>query len=272
MEAGCLPPEERKVLLERYLADIERGLACMPPPLAGAAAYRDLRGRFQNRDVYESVKDEFTLGLLEILDCIRSRVSASTDPMRAALAASTMGNLIDVAQGRSLPSVEELSRTLFTPPVLDDSGEFCDRLRGARKLVVFGDNAGESVLDLLFLELLPDGVEAVYTVRPLPVMNDATARDASLAGICDHARVIPTGLDAPTVRRGLLDGRLEREIDDADLLLSKGQGNLEGLLGTADERLYFSFVVKCPVVSDMTGLVQGSGVFAHACSLPAWRF
>lgn len=272
METGGLPESERQELLRSYLTEIESGLSLLPPPLAGARVYRDLRARFACTDVYGSVKEEFTLGLLAVLDSIRRRVGASPDPLRAALAASTMGNLLDVAQGRSVPSIEELCGMLFTPPALDDTGDFCTRMSAARKLVVFGDNAGESVLDLLFLELLPNSVDAVYTVRPLPVMNDSTLRDACLAGIYNHARVMPTGLDAPTVKRGLLDARLEREIDDADLLLAKGQGNLEGLLGTADERLYYSFVVKCPVVSEITGLVEGSGVFAHSSRLPAWRF
>jgi uncharacterized protein with ATP-grasp and redox domains len=272
MASGGLEPERAERLLAGYVLEIADLLPTTPPPLAGAAVYRDLRGRLASPDIFATIKTTFTSGLLGALPELRSTICAGPSACADALRASTWGNLLDVAQGRAVPSQADILGMVSTPLLLDDTGEFLERLPAATALLVIGDNAGETVLDRLFLELLPSSVRASYAVRPHPVLNDATLEDAEMAGIPGFAEVIPTGLDAPTVRLGLMSDDFEELFSSADLILAKGQGNLEGLLGTCDPRLFYSFVVKCPVISDLTGLPEGSGVFASSLRLPGWRF
>jgi hypothetical protein len=270
METGGLGGPHSERLLSDYISGIESLLPILPPPLAGASAYRDLRGRVSERDIFAGVKRAFISHLTEALPGIEAGVSASAHPLRSALIAATWGNLLDVAQGRPMPHPEWLLEALTAPLAVDETALFEARAAEAGLVVVFGDNAGETVLDGLMIGHLPPGVEVVYAVRPHPVLNDATAGDALDSGIGVRARILDTGLDAPTVRLGMLSPGLEAVVARADLLLSKGQGNLEGLLGESDPRLYYSFVVKCPVIGDLTGLPEGSGVFVNSRRLPDW--
>ncbi len=271
MALGGLEGAEAAPLLESYIEDIETRLAGLPPPLAGAPAYRDLRERLDGADIFRGIKESFTNALLESLPALREQALGFGDPLAAALRAATWSNLIDVAQGAPIPTVPALLETLFRPLALDETAAFSHLAAGSRNIVVFGDNAGETVLDRLFMEMLPPGPRVTYMVRPLPVMNDATVLDAEEAGIGGLASVAVTGLDAPTASLDLAEPAARRALEEADLILSKGQGNLEGLLGTIDDRLYYSFAVKCDVISDVTGLPRGSGVFAGSRMLPGWR-
>jgi uncharacterized protein with ATP-grasp and redox domains len=270
MATGGLGGPDAERLLSDYMSGIGSRLPTLPPPLAGASVYRDLRARVRERDIFAGVKRAFIRHLTEALPGIEAGVSASAHPLRSALRASTWGNLLDVAQGRPMPDPDRLLDALFAPLAIDETASFEERAAVARLVVVFGDNAGETVLDGLMIGHLPPGVEVIYAVRPHPVLNDATEGDARDSGIGTRARIVDTGLDAPTIRLGMLSAGLEAEVARADLLLSKGQGNLEGLLGESDPRLYYSFVVKCPVIGDLTGLPEGSGVFVNSRRLPDW--
>ena len=42
--------------------------------------------------------------------------------------------------------------------------------------------------------------------------------------------------------------------DHSDVVISKGQGNFEGLAGIDKENLYYLFMAKCDIVSDMLGV------------------
>jgi uncharacterized protein with ATP-grasp and redox domains len=46
----------------------------------------------------------------------------------------------------------------------------------------------------------------------------------------------------------------------ADVIISKGQGNLEGLLGKTQKEVYFLLMVKCEVIADVLGVKKGDFV------------
>lgn len=257
--------------LQEALDLVEERLPHHAPPVAGAPGYAHLCRHLGADDPFAAEKRALTQGLLSRLDRIRRGIAGSPRPAAAALRAGVWGNLLDVAQGHRLPDPDELQELFGHPLAVDDTGEFLDRLDSASLLLILGDNAGETVLDRLFLETASPGAEVVYTVRPQPVMNDATAADAEMAGLHRLAELVDTGCAAPTIMPGMVSTGLERLLDQADLVLSKGQGNLEGLLGTSDERLFYSFVVKCEVIADAAGLPLHSGVFASSTRLPQGR-
>lgn len=255
-------------MLEGYLLGITALLMDgHPPPIAGSEAWRALRRDSGNPDIFSAEKRFFTESLLGVLPELRKKLLESHEPLMAALSAATWCNAIDSAQGKSIPSPSELLKTFGMPLAVDDRGEFTDLLPKAGTLLVIGDNAGETVLDRLFLELSGFTGKVLYMVRPLPVMNDATRQDAEMAGLADFAEILDSGSDLPSVVPELLSPEAAMVFQRSDLILAKGQGNLEGLWGLLDPRLFHSFVVKCPVISKATGLPEGCGVFVSSVRL-----
>ncbi len=252
-------------LLKGYISRITAALETNPPPVAGAEIYREIREMAAHPDIYREDKSKITSALVGRTEELRNRFDSDDRPLEAALRASTWGNILDVAQGRSLPSPVDLLGLLSAPLAIDDTGEFLQRMKGeASSLLLLGDNAGETVLDRIFLEMSGFSGEVFYAVRPAPVLNDATELDAAEAGLDRFSTVIDTGFDAPTLVPGQISSAMESLLRRSDLVLSKGQGNLEGLFGVQDPRLYFSFVVKCPVIAEILNLREGSGVFASS--------
>ncbi|MBD3370614.1 DUF89 family protein [Candidatus Fermentibacteria bacterium] len=267
VERGGLDEQRSREVFERARNMVLPRLKSYPPPIAGATAYVFLRETFQGRDIFARDKRIFTSSLLEELPRISANLRKHSAPESEALKASAWGNMLDVGQGKPLPDLQELTELLYRPMRMDDVRSFLEKLSGASTLLILGDNAGETVLDRLFLEIARPRADVYYTVRPQPVMNDATGKDARHASLHRFSTLVNTGLDAPTVHPDLVDDKLRNLFKSADLILSKGQGNLEGLMGIRDPRLYFSFVVKCPLMSEVTGFPEGQAVFASSMEL-----
>jgi uncharacterized protein with ATP-grasp and redox domains len=53
-----------------------------------------------------------------------------------------------------------------------------------------------------------------------------------------------------------------RAFEDADLILSKGQGNFETLESRRDPRVFYVFMIKCRAVGKPTGYPVKSSVAA----------
>ena len=109
----------------------------------------------------------------------------------------------------------------------------------AHKLLYIGDNCGEIVLDKLFLEHI-DVDEKVFVVREKPVINDITEEDARMVGMDKVARVKTTGNDSPGAVWERSSKEFRKLFMEADVVISKGQGNLEGLIDEKHEQLYLT--------------------------------
>lgn len=235
-----------------------------PPPIAGADSWALLRRiSLKGSDIFLDEKMDFTRKMLSVYPVIRNKYMNGPEPAKRALGAATWCNLLDVGQGRPLPEPEDLVQMFDDQLEIDERDHFLDRLRGAETLLVLGDNAGETVMDRLFLELSGFKGKRYYMTRAEPVMNDAVMEDALAAGLDSQADLLSSGTDIPAVVPDLLSGRPLEVFTKADIVLAKGQGNLEGLFGLDDRRVYHAFVVKCPVVSRATGASMGSAVFSR---------
>ena len=53
------------------------------------------------------------------------------------------------------------------------------------------------------------------------------------------------------------------DLDEADVILSKGMGNFECLQSHKDERLFMLFKVKCDVVAAFCGVEKGTMMLKH---------
>jgi uncharacterized protein with ATP-grasp and redox domains len=134
-------------------------------------------------------------------------------------------------------------------------------LSRASALLLIADNSGEIVLDRLLLETLQDqypGLKITIAARDVPIINDVTLADIKEAGIPADIPAISSGNKTP----GVILGKASREFLDtyaaADIILSKGQGNYEGLSDDADERVFFLFKTKCVIIARHVGVKEGA--------------
>ncbi|MGD9321226.1 MAG: ARMT1-like domain-containing protein, partial [Desulfobacteraceae bacterium] len=111
--------------------------------------------------------------------------------------------------------------------------EFVGKLNSAKRLLYIGDNAGEIVFDKLLVETIREGqdIEVFFVVKSVPVLNDATLKEAQYVGVDKVATVIENGIDSPLP--GTILKRCSREVrelvEGADLIISKGGANFDTL-------------------------------------------
>ena len=107
--------------------------------------------------------------------------------------------------------------------------------------------------------------KTVVAVRAAPVLNDAVMEDALHVGLDEVADLTDTGSDLPGVWLPDSSPAFERLFREADVVISKGQGNYEGLSDTPF-RGYFLFRVKCEPVAENAGFPIGTSLLLPARS------
>jgi len=233
-----------------------------PAPLLGQAIQRLVRQACDHKDPYAELKALSTQVMLDLLPRLRTRTEQSTDRLRTAMTIAAAANRIDFGPSTFDPTVlEDLLCGSNAPEFSrDDYEELQRELAAATKVLLILDNAGEIVADRLLIEELgPDRVTAV--VRGAPVLNDAIMEDARMAGLLGLCTVIDSGQDLPGTPYEL-EGDLAAAFDEADVIISKGQGNFETLEGR-DSRVFFILMAKCPPVADCLGVETGQLVLAR---------
>ena len=240
------------------------------PPLVDARIIRLRRDLLSIEDDFTAIKHSFNQLLLGLCDKLRARIDGAEDPLYAALQLSMAGNYIDFGVLRDVDP-DELLR------LLDDAAEKhvdreeyeqlrADLARPGGELVFIHDNCGEIVLDKLLIETIKrlyPRQEIVSLVRGTPVLNDATLEDAVEAGLPEVAELMENGLEyvAGTDLKCVPEAVRER-IENAKLLIAKGQGNFETLAGCG-LNVYYLFLSKCAGYTQWYGFERFSGVLAN---------
>ena len=136
--------------------------------------------------------------------------------------------------------------------------------------LILGDNAGEIVFDILLVEQLrkqyPD-LEVIYCVRGKNSLNDATREDAAYVGMDKLVRVIDNGTGISGTELDYISDELKQVLSTADVILSKGSGNLESLAGCG-LNIYYIFMCKCQRVAKILGCENMTGQFLRERVLP----
>ncbi len=185
---------------------------------------------------------------------MKKYVETSENRLYTAAKIAIAGNIIDYGTGRDFDISTEVFTLVDRELDIDDFDDFREALSRAKSVLYLGDNAGESVFDRILIEEIDAPV--TFAVRDNPVLNDVTYEDAIASGIDKVAEIISSGTSAPgTVLRKCNDEFLEL-FRDADVVISKGQGNYEALSGI-DRSIFFLLRAKCPVISADMGVHDG---------------
>ena len=200
-------------------------------------------------DRFAEEKETSNRFVMERLDTIRQRAQTADDPVLAGLKLAILGNYIDFSALHGQVSFEQLDEMLEKglEAELDMAvyADFCRELRDGRKLLYLTDNAGEIGFDRVFAEQIHKAfphVEITFCVRGGNAQNDATRADAQAVGI--PFKVIDSGYPLPGTDLRLLGQEAKAAMDEADVIISKGQGNAETLLDCG-YNIYYAFLIKC---------------------------
>jgi damage-control phosphatase, subfamily I len=211
--------------------------------------HRLLRGE-TGVDPYQRVKEAYNRIGLDKLAELRSSAADCVDGLEGGVRAAIAGNVIDFGIYETIDLDRSIRESFRLPLSRSEYGAFARAVGPARRILYLCDNAGEIVFDRVLIEILREkGKRVIAAVKGSPVINDATRDDAEAAGLRECAEVIDNGNDGIGT---LLEACSPEFLDayrSADLIISKGQANFETLAETRDERLFFLFKVKCPVVA-----------------------
>ena len=235
-----------KDLLKLYLSAPED---VSSPWLAPATA--DLFQKYYAvpEDRFREEKEISNRFVLERMAEIRKRVDSAVDPLLAGLQFAILGNYIDFSALQGQVSFEELDRLLDRAGEMTPAGEGLAALRAdletGKKLLYLTDNAGEIGFDRIFAEVIHRSfpqLEITFCVRGGPAMNDALRHDAELVGI--PFPVIDNGNRVAGTQIDQLSPEAKAALDAADVIIAKGQGNIETMYGCG-YNVYYAFLIKC---------------------------
>jgi uncharacterized protein with ATP-grasp and redox domains len=199
-------------------------------------------------DRFRQEKEDSNRFVMERLDAIRQRAETAPDPVKAGLQLAILGNYIDFSALQGEVSFEKLDMMLEKAMDMELTAypELCRDLEKAERLLYLTDNAGEIGFDRIFAEQLQRAypkLQITFCVRGGPAQNDATREDAAAVGI--GFPVIDNGNCIPGTHIPALSEEAKQAMDQADLIISKGQGNAETLLGCGYP-IWYAFLIKCP--------------------------
>lgn len=229
-----------------------------PPPFIARDMYRKINEYSGISDPFQEEKRLSTEYAWNLLESLRQQIADFPDPFEGRVRLALAGNIIDFGTNVnfSLESAHEQMMRVFSEPL--DSvrvSSLKKAMEDAPSILYLLDNCGEAVFDRFFME--PYREKTTICVRGGPVLNDITREELADSGLDDFARkVIDTGDTTPGISLPHSSPEFLAEFSTASLIIAKGQGNFETLVGMTSRPIFYLFRAKCPVVIAELGNVE----------------
>lgn len=234
----------RKAL--HYLSDFDFDIS---PPENAVGFYNLIYELSGCADPFVSLKQLSTDFAMRLRPYLTKQINASTDPLLTAVKFSMAGNVIDYGAHHDFDPEETIHTCLSIEPKINDYNALQKELVAAEKILFLADNCGEIVFDGLLIEQLGiHNKEVTIAVKEKPIINDAVYSDAEASALPQHCRIITNGTGCPGTPLSQCDSDFKNHFHEADLIISKGQGNFE-TLSDNDTPIFFLLTVKCDVVA-----------------------
>ncbi|PLV58765.1 DUF89 domain-containing protein [Thermotoga sp. KOL6] len=265
-------PEKRWVIFReifRIMSEMKWGLK---PLEVNGEIHRFIMEYVKVEDPFKEEKERSNEMALKVVEMFKAEILNSADPVYSAAKLAASGNLIDLGiPGWKVEDIfEKLHEAYERPFDREDYEKFREALENASTLFYVADNAGEIVFDKFFMEVLKQqnpSLEIIVAVRGRPIINDATIEDAKQIGLDEVALVIDSGVEEPGVILDKATNEFRKAFFESDLVVSKGQGNFEGLYEEERSNLFFLLTAKCDFVAEILKVPVSGKVFVSSESL-----
>lgn len=206
-----------------------------------------------NKNPLRKEKADLNRYLLDQYEGYKTMVRKARDPLKIAVHLAILGNSIDIMLSDNFSHLQSTIKDKMKYPLPEEHYQQLRRqFANTHRLVYFGDNAGEIVLDKLLISTLKElyDLEVTFVVRSMPTLNDVTLKEARDVKMDEVALVLPNGIDGPFpgTRVARCSPEVQKLFKEANLVISKGGGNFDSL--DEDKRHYgqkisFLFLSKC---------------------------
>ena len=201
-------------------------------------------------------------------DSLRQEIKKAEDPLAKAIVMARIGNYIDFGAMNHVDQDTFLSMFSDCEMREDDRrvyASFLKECETAGNFLLVCDNCGEIVLDRLMLEQLKERFPRLHVmamVRGGEVLNDATEDDAFYTGLERTAEIVSNGAAIAGTIYEMLPERAREIMDEADVILAKGQGNYESMSGQG-RHIFYLFLCKCDLFTGRFQVPKLTGMFVE---------
>ncbi len=186
--------------------------------------------------------------------------------LRTAILISIVGNVLDfgIAGGMNTPDelLHEFDRIYNEGLGYDDVEKLKTYLKRGPTILYFTDNCGEIVFDkLLCAELKKYNVHIYLVVKGEPILSDATLKEAEQINMREVVdQIFTSGEYAVGISLKKLPSDLEEQLNNCDLIISKGMGNFEAFSEMDYKPIMYLLRTKCNPVAESLGLPKDLNV------------
>jgi uncharacterized protein with ATP-grasp and redox domains len=246
---------EIKEILDRTGDMIKEISLQATPAETGSMIYKIISEVTGVSDPYKEIKRKNIEEAKSIYNALEDLLRQSEDKLYTAIKIAIAGNIIDLGVNRDFDIVRDVGEIIDKKPEIYHYDSFREQLDKSNNILYIGDNSGESVFDRILIRELKKPVK--YVVRSYPIINDVTMQDAIDSGLDDVAELIESGTCSPGIILNKTTSEFQDLFNSADMVISKGQGNFEGLSG-CNRQVFFLLKAKCKVISKHIGVPEGS--------------
>lgn len=224
-------------------------------------AYNLIREETGIADPYKQIKKQSNKMAMELYPKLKTEMKSIRQKDRLYIAANLAiaGNIIDYGPAFEFDLGKTIKEVLNKEPAINDFDILSEKVMFAESLLYFADNAGEIALDKMFIQEMitirgKPFNHISFVVKGGPIINDAMIEDAYEVGIDKLPNVvfykIGNGQEGTGPNRW--EDVVKEWIKEHDLVISKGQGNFEGL--SENSNIFFMLIAKCPVIAKEIGV------------------
>lgn len=261
--------EDKKV---EYMQKVLKVLAEAPDRYGAPVIVRTIQKiqeeMFGIKQDYAEIKRYYNTLMMAYEKQIQNRMEQAEDSIKMGIQYAMIGNYIDFG-ARINVNEKQLTELLNDNDrfVIDEKQylEFTDDLKKSCKLVYLTDNCGEIVMDKLLINEIQKeypNLQVTVLVRGAEVINDATMEDAMQVELDKMVKVISNGTDIAGTWLEEISEEAKAVLEEADMIISKGQGNFE-TLRKCGLNIYYIFLCKCDLFANTFGVPKLTGMLIN---------
>ena len=265
-----LPESKRAEVLKKVMELLLKTEWNLSPDEIANRVHALVRKEMGIEDPYLELKKRSNEVVLKLYPGLKKKVKKLPEEDRLFYCArlALTGNIIDFGPLTEFNIEKTLEEVMKKEPAINDFPGLKEKVLNAKTLLYFCDNAGEIVFDRIFVEEMLEArnkefEKIVFVVKGGPILNDAMKEDAIEAGLdkLPNVEFYEIGNGEPGTGPSRRDKIVTEWINSFDLVISKGQGNFEGL--SENKNLFFMLMAKCQIIAKKLGVKVGDTIIKY---------